>query len=51
MAKMEDEWFESCVVSDGNQTTFRITEPGIPFESCVVSDGNQTICDTLNAQG
>ena len=35
--------FESCVVSDGNQTIKWTAKPSSWFESCVVSDGNQTI--------
>ena len=34
--------FESCVVSDGNQTAQHDQQRGCGFESCVVSDGNQT---------
>ncbi len=34
--------FESCVVSDGNQTRGICTLITHAFESCVVSDGNQT---------
>ena len=34
--------FESCVVSDGNQTTAGVNCMPSWFESCVVSDGNQT---------
>ena len=36
-------WFESCVVSDGNQTADSVDIAALEFESCVVSDGNQTI--------
>ena len=35
-------WFESCVVSDGNQTIVCVVGAAAGFESCVVSDGNQT---------
>ena len=34
--------FESCVVSDGNQTYLTLPGDYDMFESCVVSDGNQT---------
>ena len=34
--------FESCVVSDGNQTREADVVVFNQFESCVVSDGNQT---------
>ena len=34
--------FESCVVSDGNQTIAMHDVIEVAFESCVVSDGNQT---------
>ena len=34
--------FESCVVSDGNQTCSPVLDYSPMFESCVVSDGNQT---------
>ena len=34
--------FESCVVSDGNQTYTVEQDLYSMFESCVVSDGNQT---------
>ena len=34
--------FESCVVSDGNQTSISSRVVLLLFESCVVSDGNQT---------
>ena len=34
--------FESCVVSDGNQTLSEMNTAQFAFESCVVSDGNQT---------
>ena len=36
--------FESCVVSDGNQTAGPFLGFESLFESCVVSDGNQTYC-------
>ena len=39
--------FESCVVSDGNQTWPPSMISAMAFESCVVSDGNQT---TANIQ-
>ena len=35
--------FESCVVSDGNQTGADNRVILTVFESCVVSDGNQTV--------
>ena len=41
--------FESDVISDGTQTTFKLKEPPSEFESDVISDGTQTVKSLLES--